>query len=175
MLDEDEERVFKGYFESSDGLLSFSLDEDIGPLINNMSYTSLDMTIQKCLSICRGKKFAFAGLEWSYECYCGNEPEQGFKWAWPGKCSEKCSGDSDQICGGSRAMSVFSVSTDGVCIVDFPNTRRVLDRYSVTGDENMTIEACQDICAAKLTRYYGVENGDECYCGDSDEGTDLKL
>ena len=133
-----------------------------------------EMTIQKCLSICRSKKFQFAGLEWSMECYCGNEPDNGFKWAWPGKCNSPCGGNLEQICGGSRAMSVYSVATDGICIMDFPNSRRVLDRYSVTGDENMTVELCRDICIEKSTRYYGVENGDECYCGDNDEGKDIR-
>ena len=71
-------------------------------------------------------------------------------------------------------MSVYSVATDGICIMDFPNSRRVLDRYSVTGDENMTVEQCRDICMEKSTRYYGVENGDECYCGDNDEGKDIR-
>ena len=127
------------------------------------------------MSICRSKRFPFAGLEWSIECYCGNEPEQGFKWAWPGKCDSQCAGDHEQICGGSKAMSVYSVATNGVCIVDYPNTRRILNRYSVTGDENMTIELCHDICEEKSTRFYGVENGDECYCGDDDEGSVFKL
>ena len=71
-------------------------------------------------------------------------------------------------------MSVYSVATDGICIMDFPNSRRVLDRYSVTGDENMTVELCRDICMEKSTRYYGVENGNECYCGDNDEGQDIR-
>ena len=72
-------------------------------------------------------------------------------------------------------MSVYSVATNGICIVDYPNTRRILNRYSVTGDENMTIELCHDICEEKSTRFYGVENGDECYCGDNDQGSDPKI
>ena len=87
-----------------------------------------------------------------FKCYCGNEPETGFEWAWPDKCNEKCGGDSDQICGGSMAMSVYSVAKDGICIYDFPASRRVLDRFSVTGHVNMTIDLCRGICDSKSSR-----------------------
>ena len=117
-----------------------------------------------------------------FKCYCGNEPDTGFEWAWPDKCNQKCGGDSDQICGGSMAMSVYSVAKDGICIYDFPASRRVLDRFSVTGHLNMTIERCHGICDSKSSRsvfnecagiyyvfrYYGLQNGDECHCGDND-------
>ena len=178
MLDEDESRVLNGYSETDKGeLILFCFFWTFVALFGHFLSKTLifsEMTIQKCLSICRSKKFQFASLEWSMECYCGNEPENGFKWAWPGKCNSRCGGNLEQVCGGSRAMSVYSVATDGICIMDFPNNRRVLDRYSITGDDNMTIELCRDICAEKSTRYYGVENGDECYCGDNDEGKDIR-
>ena len=89
----------------------------------------------------------------TFKCYCGNEPEKGFEWACPDKCNQKCGGDLDQICGGSRAMSVYSVAKDGICIYDFPATRRVLDRFSVTGHVNMTIDLCRGICDSKSSRF----------------------
>ena len=61
---------------------------------NNRSLASYNeysdgMTIGKCLSVCRAKGFPYSGLEWQSECYCGYEPRNGFKWAWPSKCDEK--------------------------------------------------------------------------------------
>ena len=50
------------------------------------------------------------------------------------------------------AMSVYSVAKDGICIYDFPASRRVLDRFSVTGHVNMTIDLCRDICDSKSSR-----------------------
>ena len=49
-------------------------------------------------------------------------------------------------------MSVYSVAEDGICIYDFPATRRVLDRFSVTGHVNMTIDLCRGICDSKSSR-----------------------
>ena len=108
------------------------------------------MTVEMCLSICRSKGFHYSGLEWQCECHCGNEPHGVFEWAWPDKCDDRCSGDSNQICGGSNAMSVYTtpnIDPNGLCIYDYPENRRVLKGYSVTGDKNMTVEYCQDMCS----------------------------
>ena len=75
-------------------------------------FTSSEMTVEMCLSTCREKKFPYSGLQWHIECYCGIQPTHGFDWAWLNKCDAKCAGDSNQICGGSGAMSVYS--TQGV-------------------------------------------------------------
>ena len=66
------------------------------------------MTVEMCLSTCRDKGFDFSGLSWQIECYCGNKPVQGFEWTWANKCNERCAGNSNQICGGSYALSVYT-------------------------------------------------------------------
>ena len=71
-------------------------------------FSSHKMTVEMCLTTCRDKGFRFSGLEWQIECYCGNEPVQGFEWTWLNKCNERCAGNSNQICGGSHAMSVYT-------------------------------------------------------------------
>ena len=73
-------------------------------------FTSGEMTVEMCLTTCREKGFRYSGLQWKIECYCGNEPANGFEWAWLNKCDQKCAGDSNQICGGSNALSVFSTA-----------------------------------------------------------------
>ena len=72
-------------------------------------FSRLDMTIEMCLTTCREKGFRYSGLEWQIECYCGDEPVQGFKWTWLNKCNERCPGNSNQICGGSNVMSVYTI------------------------------------------------------------------
>ena len=107
------------------------------------------MTIEMCLSICRSKGFPYSGLEWQCECHCGHAPEDGFEWAWSDKCYDRCAGDSNQICGGSNAMSVWTTPPeylDGLCVNDYPQNRRVLDEFSMTGLKNLTIESCGSIC-----------------------------
>ena len=66
------------------------------------------MTIEMCLTTCRDKGFQFSGLEWQIECYCGDEPVGGFEMAWLSKCNERCAGNSNQICGGLHALSVYT-------------------------------------------------------------------
>ena len=102
-----------------------------------------------CLSTCREKGFHYTGLQWQIECYCGNEPVNGFKWAWLDKCDASCAGNSDQICGGSNAMSLYTtpeIGLDTLCIYDNPSPRRVLNGLSIVGHTNMTIQNCQNVC-----------------------------
>ena len=124
------------------------------------------MTVEMCLSACGGKGFDYSGLQWQIECYCGNEPVNGFQWAWFDKCHDRCAGNSNQICGGSNAISVYSTpktNINGLCVFDFPYPRRILSDLSIIGKNNMTIENCSEIC--KNYEYFGLQNGDECHCG----------
>ena len=111
------------------------------------------MTVEMCLDICRKKEFPFSGLEWSCECHCGHEPEGGFEWAWSNKCNDRCAGDSDQVCGGSNALSLWTTppkNPKGLCINDYPENQRVLNDFSITGLQNMTIEYCCSMCEGEL-------------------------
>ena len=108
--------------------------------------------------MCREKQFPFAGLQFGIECYCGNGPTKGFNWAWPDKCEHRCAGNRNQICGGSYAMSLYSSQSlyspystpkphyDQLCIYAFPSPRRVLSDLSITGEKNMTIQNCKQLC-----------------------------
>lgn len=110
-----------------------------------------------CLSTCREKEFLFAGLELRTDCYCGNEPEQGFEWALLDKCDQRCAGNLKQICGGSEAMSLYSTSTikNRQCVYEFPSSKRVQSDSSVTGRSNMNSHKCKKICKGRsLSRFY---------------------
>ena len=83
-------------------------DDPNDRVLDGHYFSSQEMTIEMCLATCRQKGFLFSGLEWQIECYCGNQPTKGFKWAWSNKCNERCSGNSNQVCGGSHALSVYT-------------------------------------------------------------------
>ena len=128
ILDDRRNRFLQGHFEA-----------------NNQ------MTIQMCISICRSKNYKFAGVEWQIECYCDNELRSFFKWAWPGKCEDRCAGDFDQVCGGSDALNLWTVpkkNLDGICVYNSP-TNEILYEYQEKGHENLTVEECQSICKGK--------------------------
>ena len=129
-----------------------SFDDQQERILSEYFVATEDMTIQKCLSICRSKGYPYSGLQWSCECHCGYEPEEGFEWTWTTKCDDKCAGDSNQICGGTYAMSVWKTPNQylyGLCINDFPENRRVLNDYSITGLTDLTIENCGIICQGR--------------------------
>ena len=108
------------------------------------------MTVQKCLAICGSKGFEIAGLARSFECQCGNMPEDDFEWAWSEMCNDPCSGESTQTCGGSNALSLWTTIPDyldGFCIEDFPDKRVLNDRKgSWGGMETVTLESCRNFC-----------------------------
>ena len=129
----------------------------------------MDMTVQKCLKICRKRGFQFSGLQWQIECYCGNVPSKEFQWAWPERCDDRCAGDSNQICGGSMAMSLYNTperDPKGLCVYDHPE-KRVLDGKSATGLNDLTIEKCSNFCSSY--KFFGLQGGNECHCGDYDD------
>ena len=128
-----------------------TFDDKQNRILSEYFETSDDMTIEKCLSICRSNGYPYSGLEWAIECHCGHGPKKstGFEWAWSTKCDDRCAGDSNQICGGSEAMSLWSTPPkvfNGYCVNDYPSNERVLNDFSMTGLKNLTIESCAEIC-----------------------------
>ncbi len=70
-----------------------------------------EMTILKCISHCRQGGHSFAGLQYSRWCFCGSNP--GERFADDGPCNMKCSGDTEETCGGSWANSVYETASRG--------------------------------------------------------------
>ena len=60
---------------------------------------------EKCNELCLG--FAYAGVQYSEECFCGNSLPSEYLIA-ETNCNMKCAGNENQICGGVRAINVFS-------------------------------------------------------------------
>lgn len=88
------------------------------------------MTIEYCASTCREGGFAYFALEGATQCYCGQS--YGRYGAAPAvDCYMKCSGNSEEICGGYLRESVYRViqpnpatgtaATGVVCPPGFPH------------------------------------------------------
>ncbi|HEX7883880.1 MAG TPA: caspase family protein [Afipia sp.] len=72
-------------------------------------YTFYDgkMTTQLCVSTCRDKGFSHAGTQYAGHCFCGNK----YGAAGPAtNCDTKCTGNRDEICGGTWANSIYKVN-----------------------------------------------------------------
>jgi hypothetical protein len=138
-------------------------------VLPSKGFSAPDMTAAKCQSNCEG--YAYFGLEYGSECYCGNDVPTIPAPA--SECSMTCSGDSSQLCGAGDRLTVYGPVNvapttlapvgDYVyqgCYTDGPE--RVLTGQALY-DDNMTLELCMATCSSYA--WFGVEYGKECYCG----------
>jgi hypothetical protein len=73
--------------------------------LNGYLERSAQNTPQRCIDICRAKGFAYAGVEYSESCLCGNSYNQ---FGPANNCNMVCTGDRSQICGGYSSNSVYA-------------------------------------------------------------------
>ncbi|KAL9006808.1 MAG: hypothetical protein Q9188_000419 [Gyalolechia gomerana] len=60
-----------------------------------------------CVEHCDSIGAKYAGTENGGQCFCGNELVNSA--SHPGKCNSKCTGDDNEICGGSAHLSIYSL------------------------------------------------------------------
>jgi hypothetical protein len=67
-----------------------------------------EMSVFSCGRFCLNRGFTVFGLEYTSECYCGAlATVQGLTRALEADCSMACSGNKDQVCGGSSRIGLF--------------------------------------------------------------------
>ena len=75
-------------------------------VLPHKAHYSSKNTIEICKKLCFEKGYQYAGVEYSKECFCGNNlprkiaPKQS-------DCNMDCSGDKFQKCGGGNRMNVY--------------------------------------------------------------------
>ncbi|XP_038056081.1 fibroblast growth factor receptor 2-like [Patiria miniata] len=76
-------------------------------------------SVERCFRHClEPTQYKYAGLVYSYECYCGNNDDYDKHGEKPeSDCQDRCAGNSDQICGDGWRLSIYRIS-DGVCSND---------------------------------------------------------
>ena len=63
--------------------------------------------------------FQLAGVEYSYECWCGQSYGEAMKLS-EQACDSPCPGDMSQKCGGFNAMKIYHTGLGGeTCVVRF--------------------------------------------------------
>ncbi|KAH8977906.1 WSC domain-containing protein [Lactarius hatsudake] len=140
---------------------------------------SAHMTIESCVTFCNYRKYLYAGLENGEDCYCGNYLAESAKIGLPSRCSVKCPGNSNEICGAGHHLNLYWSGADPAPIISSDvgewkflacysdSTKRTLSPTSVTGGEDcMTIASCGDACMSSGNALAGIEFGRYCYCGD---------
>ncbi|KAJ7093925.1 WSC domain-containing protein [Mycena belliarum] len=161
-----------------------------GRLLAGYTFTSSSLTVESCVATCKSRGFVYAGTEYGNECYCGNGFTSTTVAASESDCSMPCAGKSSQMCGAGYRLSLYSSEPSpgsqglvlpalytktaptgsalpagwsaSMCAVD--NAARVLTGYKGT-DSALTPASCIAKCASLRFTLSGVENGNECYCG----------
>ncbi|XP_060598946.1 uncharacterized protein LOC132752620 [Ruditapes philippinarum] len=68
-------------------------------------------TIQNCIQHCKNLKYAYAGVEYGVECHCGNDyGRYGTRPVSENNCNKKCSGNPQQICGGTWFAGIYATA-----------------------------------------------------------------
>lgn len=163
-------------------------------LAGNSYVDSKNMTQENCVAFCQNNTYAYAGIEYGEECYCGNVIGAGSELKNDTECDFKCPGTPDENCGAGNRLNVFLngglldyVVTDpgppGTkylgCLTDDVYAR-ALSVFQASEDE-MTVARCTSSCKTAGYKLAGVEYSRECFCGDSmennatmtDEGCDM--
>merc|ERR1719431_1115250 len=68
----------------------------------------ISMTPELCQRICFvDNSYKYAGVQYAYQCFCGNVEPPATKLLPRSHCSSPCAGNSDKMCGGSWKMNVY--------------------------------------------------------------------
>ena len=98
-------KLAKSYTFSADGAC-FVDNEGGRRVLPHKAHYSSKNTIEICKKLCFEKGYQYAGVEYSKECFCGNNcpkkiaPRQT-------DCNMDCSGDRSQKCGGGNRLNVY--------------------------------------------------------------------
>jgi hypothetical protein len=65
------------------------------------------MSHEYCFLTCTQAGFTYAGVEYGYECWCGNSLPEVTHELLADSCSQTCPGDSSETCGGVGAIELF--------------------------------------------------------------------
>ncbi|UKZ63422.1 uncharacterized protein TrAtP1_004652 [Trichoderma atroviride] len=154
--------------------------QDGGPgnpnaLIFRSTLSSNNMTVEECVSECKGNGFRYAGLEYYGICFCGGTvdgPQID-----DSQCSFPCNGNKSETCGGNNILSVWQDPTFPTkqvtvgdykaagCYSDNSQQGRALSWSADVDSSTFTTESCLAACEAEGFPLAGTEFGSECWCG----------
>ncbi|KAH8659256.1 WSC domain-containing protein [Tricladium varicosporioides] len=164
------------------------IDQAHGRILANQQPDSGSNTIESCIAACAGLGMSIAGLEYSSQCFCdSNIQNGGILSSSDSNCAMTCSGNSGEVCGGPGLLSIYSTSTPQAAAVPvvkktgLPGTWAYKGCYSDaignrdTGANGVeldfattnTAEYCLSQCAAQGFNAAGMEYSRQCFCGDS--------
>jgi hypothetical protein len=85
--------------------------------LQGYSFADPEMDPTLCVTTCQSMNFAFAGVEYGEECYCGNALSNQTSAAPASECSMTCKGDKKAFCGAGNRLVVYEKSALPVCVL----------------------------------------------------------
>ncbi|KAJ6500801.1 WSC domain-containing protein [Mycena sanguinolenta] len=144
------------------------------------STAAANMTVQDCISFCVAGGFIFSGVEFGDECYCDSTIQIPGARAPLTDCSQPCAGNASELCGASGRLTIFTSGDPSPTLVPEPtkgwmyqgcltdNTANRTLSVPINIPVGVTAETCTAACqSAAAYTFAGLENGHECWCGNS--------
>jgi hypothetical protein len=146
------------------------IDNDQRSLPSNF-FEASDMTHDKCYTNCKNGGFAYFGVEYARQCFCGNEPFR-FGQAPNGDCNMACAGDSSKTCGAGWRISVFKINPTSTPAPKAPVPAPVASVYCIDtpcpGDSHTCAEqAAWGNCGADWMQGRCAKSCNRCGCKDT--------
>jgi len=128
-----------------------------------------------CYKSCNKEGYKYFGLQNGKECFCGNKFG---KYGKAKNCNMKCSGNKKKNCGGTWANSVFEINKSSTPVIPVKpeqarfsykgcykdTSKRDLNKMVYSTNANNS-SMCYKSCNKKGYKYFGLQYGKECFCG----------
>ena len=85
------------------------IDDSSNRTLPNFPLIHFGMTRAYCAEYCAYKNQRYAGIQFSYKCFCGDSDADYNKYGQvdESECNMSCSGNASEVCGGVRRQKVF--------------------------------------------------------------------
>lgn len=136
--------------------------------LSGYAFHFTDNTPGKCIGQCKARGFLYAGLQNVFSCYCGLEYGKHGKLN-VGVCTQRCPGDSGFYCGAQMANLVYGtrlLSLDNMYVGCYGDNifNRAMKEFAIYSLKDLTPEKCHEICWIRGYLYFGLQEGEDCYC-----------
>jgi glucan endo-1,3-alpha-glucosidase len=158
-------------------------------LSGSTTIDAANMNQEDCIELCSYSGYTYAGLTNGTTCLCGNSLLGTTALQCESLCTSGCAGNIAQSCGGPNGMnSIYAVQCGTTtyspapplaavgylysyvgCYSDPINSRALNATSNTNAGSALTVEYCiGTVCAGY--QYAGLENGRECWCGNTFQG-----
>ncbi|KAE9409012.1 WSC-domain-containing protein [Gymnopus androsaceus JB14] len=134
------------------------------------------MTVEACVAFCGAGDFIYAGVEFATQCYCDSTIQIPGAPSPLGDCNTPCAGNASEFCGGGGEILIYTNGEPGPVIVQevgqwsyegcFTILERVLSEV-IDVPAGVTAETCTAGCQTAGFTIAGLEDGQECWCGNT--------